>query len=82
MGYLTHSSNVVLELGLCADEQVYIHCHVGTDRSYVDSNDATGEYVYMNIYAMTLEIKSLMIYISLRILRTSCRRLEHEWAAA
>ena len=61
MGYLTHSSSVVLELGLCADEQVYIHCHVGTDRSHVDSNDATGEYVYMNIYAMALEIKSLMI---------------------
>ena len=67
MGYLTHSSNVVLELGLCADEQVYIHCHVGTDRSYVDSNDATGEYVYMNIYAMALQIKSLMIYMSLRL---------------
>ena len=65
MGYLTHSSSVVLELGLCADEQVYIHCHVGTDRSYVDSNDdATGEYVYMNIYAMTLENKSFMIYTS------------------
>ena len=66
MGYLTHSSSVVLELGLCADEQVCIHCHVGTDRSYVDSNDATGEYVYMNIYAMTLEIKSFVIYMSLR----------------
>ena len=61
MGYLTHSSSVVLELGLCADEQVNIHCDVGTDRSYVDSNDTTGEYVYMNIYAMALEIKSLMI---------------------
>ena len=66
MGYLTHSSNVVLELGLCADEQVSIHCHVATDRSYVDSNDATGEYMYMNIYAMALQIKSLMIYMSLR----------------
>ena len=30
------------------------------------SNDATGEYVYMNIYAMTLEIKSLMIYMSFK----------------
>jgi len=66
MGYLTHSSSVVLELGLCADEQVYIHCHLGTDRSYVDSNDATGGYVYMNICAVALEIKSIMIYMSLR----------------
>ena len=52
-------------MGESADEQVYIHCHVGTDRSYVDSNDATGEYVYMNIYAMTLEFKPLIndIYV-------------------
>ena len=55
MGYLTRSSNVVLELGLCADEQVCIHCHVATGRSYVDPNDAMGMHMYMNIYAMTLD---------------------------
>ena len=66
MGYLTHSSNVVLELGFALMSRcISTATSVLTDLMWTQTM-ATGEYMYMNIHAMTLEIKSLMIYMSLR----------------